>query len=143
MNLIDLSTSPLPDAISIPESHVHCMVCGECESLGLRFHANGKAVEAQFQARSKWQGYRGVLHGGMVSTLLDAAMTHCLFSRGIEAVTADLNVRFHRPAPCGALLVLSARVRNERHHLYFLSAELRSPTALLASAEARFMRRKS
>lgn len=39
--------------------------------------------------------YIDLLHGGIASTLLDAAMTHCLLSKGIEALTAELNVRFH------------------------------------------------
>jgi uncharacterized protein (TIGR00369 family) len=125
-----------------PVSHVNCMVCGQYESLGLRFKAHENGVEALFQADPKWQGYQGVLHGGMISTLLDAAMTHCLFDHGIEAMTADLKIRFHKPAPCTEFLMLRASLLSKRRHLFQLSAELSCAGELLASGEAKFMRRK-
>jgi acyl-coenzyme A thioesterase PaaI-like protein len=129
--------------VPTPGSHVNCMVCGRYDSLGLRFRTKGNSVEALFQADPKWQGYQGVLHGGMISTLLDAAMTHCLFDHGIEAMTADLKIRFLKPAPCTEFLLLRAHLLSERRHLYQLSAELICAGELIARAEARFMRRKS
>jgi acyl-coenzyme A thioesterase PaaI-like protein len=41
--------------------------------------------------------YTGLLHGGMTSTLLDAAMTHCLFMQGVQALTAELTVDSFHP----------------------------------------------
>lgn len=76
----------------------------------LRFVATKGGVNALFKAESLWQGYQGVLHGGMISTLLDAAMTHCLFHQGIEAVTADLQVRFLKPVSCDQMLELRAKL---------------------------------
>lgn len=127
--------------IPTPLSHSACMVCGHHDSLGLQFRRHAAGVEAHFQARSQWQGYHGVLHGGMVSTLLDAAMTHCLFERGIEALTAHLNVRFLAPVPCTQLLLLRAGVLSQRKNVYQLCAELRCAGALLAKADAKFMPR--
>jgi len=129
--------------VPIPASHQECMVCGQYDSLELRFRAYENGVEAVIQASPKWQGYRGFLHGGMISTLLDAAMTHCLFDHGVEAVTADLKIRFLQPTPCSKLLTLRARLLSKRHHLYHLSADLSCATGLLAQASARFMKRKS
>lgn len=123
----------LSTTVPTPVSHVNCMVCGRYDSLGLRFRAKGSCVEALFQADPKWQGYQGVLHGGMISTLLDAAMTHCLFDHGIEAMTADLKIRFLKPAPCTKFLLLRAHLLSERHHLYQLSAELICAGELLTS----------
>ena len=89
-----------------------------------------------------WQGYQGVLHGGMVSTLLDAAMTHCLFGQGIEAMTVELRIRFLESTPCNQLLFLRARLLSQRRGVYHLSAELSSTAKRLARAEAKFMSRK-
>ena len=132
-----------PSTVPTQASHIDCMVCGQYDSLGLRFRTNGNGVETLFQANPKWQGYQGVLHGGMISTLLDAAMTHCLFFHGVEAMTAELKVRFHKPVPCTEFLLLSASLLSKRHHLYQLSAELSCAGELLARAESRFMRRKT
>ena len=128
--------------VAIPDSHVGCMVCGANDSLGLKFQAHEQGVIALFQASPQWQGYQGVLHGGMISTLLDAAMTHCLFRHGIEAMTAHLQVRFLKTVPCTQWLQLQAQILSQRHHLYQLSAELSCAGEILARSEARFLRRK-
>ena len=64
--------------------HPSCVVCGtrNAGGLGLRFReeADGSVV-ASFPCDSQYQGYPDRLHGGVVSMLLDAAMTHCLFAR--------------------------------------------------------------
>lgn len=128
--------------LPIPPSHVACMICGENDSLQLRFTADENGVMARFQADSTWQGFQGTLHGGMISTLLDAAMTHCLFHHGVEAVTADLHVRFLKPVPCTELLTLRARLVGQRRHIYDLSAELSCTEGVVARAKAVFMRFK-
>lgn len=117
------------------------MVCGQGNSFELQFHATEHGLEAQVQADALWQGYPGVLHGGMICTLLDAAMTHCLFHQGIEAMTAELQVRFLNPVPCKELLILRATLLSSRRHLYKLNAELSCAGEVLARGEARFMQR--
>ena len=95
---------------------------------------------ATISADAKWQGYAGVMHGGMISTLLDAAMTHCLFHHEIQAMTASLKVRFLAPVPCGGEIEVRATLSERRRHMYSLDAELVSSGRILARAEARFIR---
>jgi acyl-coenzyme A thioesterase PaaI-like protein len=57
------------------------------------------AVHTVFKAHEGLQGYRGILHGGVITALLDAAMANCLFLKGVEALTGDLHVRFLKPVP--------------------------------------------
>jgi acyl-coenzyme A thioesterase PaaI-like protein len=124
------------------DRHVNCMICGERNpwSLGLCFQANDSNVmSARFQAHPRFQGYEGILHGGMISALLDAAMTHCLFHHGVHAVTADLHVRFVKPAPCEALLELRSWLLSARSPLYRVAADLLHEQQVVAKAEAKFM----
>ena len=113
------------------ESHDQCLVCGSREhnpdSLELQFsrHADG-SVSAPFVVGPKHQGYSGLLHGGMTSTLLDAAMTHCLFMQGIKALTAELTVRFMAPIRVGQTLTVCARLLGQRRGIYQLEAWLMS-----------------
>jgi len=116
------------------------MVCGKNNSIGIDFSPQGDSVIAVFQANPHWQGYSGFLHGGMISTLLDAAMTHCLFHHGIEAMTASLKVRFLEPVPCTGTLEIKATLGERRRHVYLLNAELASSGHCLARAEARFIK---
>ena len=142
-NVIQLRNSLEPaDAIQVrpPASHAQCMACSPDGLLGLRFRPDGaRSVVTSVWPRPEWQGYAGILHGGMVSTLLDAAMTHCLFHHEVEAMTASLKVRFIEPAPCAGQLDLRATLSDRRRHVYLLDAELKTHGRVLARAEARFI----
>ena len=122
--------------------HEHCLMCGQRnpDSLRLEFRQNGDGrVCARFQGNPRLQGYDGILHGGIVGALLDAAMTHCLFYRGIQAVTGDLRVRFRKPVPCDASLEICAWLASQAPPVYHLKAELLRGTEVMAWARASFM----
>ncbi|WP_282597464.1 ferritin-like domain-containing protein [Dickeya oryzae] len=82
-------------------------------------HPDG-SVCADYTADHRHQGYTGLLHGGMTSTLLDAAMTHCLFMQGVQALTAELTVRFISPVCTGDKLMVCARLLGQRRGIYLL-----------------------
>ena len=46
-----------------------------------------------------FQGWDGIVHGGMISTLLDEAMAKLVYELGYHAVTASLEIKFKKPAP--------------------------------------------
>lgn len=74
--------------------------------------------------------------------MLDAAMTHCLFHRGVQAVTGDLHVRFVQPVPCNVPLEIRAWVLSSHPPLYRLKAEIVVDERVVAWAEAKFMQRR-
>jgi uncharacterized protein (TIGR00369 family) len=128
------------------DSHTHCLLCGAQNPIGLRLDfsvQDESTVSASFTGQWLLQGYAGVLHGGVISSLLDAAMTHCLFYRGIEAVTAELLVRYVRPVPVDAPMELRARIVSEIPPLYRLRAELRQAHRIMAYARAKFTPRRA
>lgn len=125
--------------------HDYCLMCGRGNprSLGLRFMADRDGVaHGRFRPSPDLQGYRGVVHGGVIASVLDAAMTHCLFLRDVEAVTGDLRVRYVASVPCDADLTVSARVVASSRRLFRLRAEIRDAEEVLAWAEATFVRRQ-
>ena len=126
-----------------PASHSNCMACGSNADLGLHFQASGSGIKASLRLKPEWQGYSGALHGGMIATLLDAAMTYCLFHQGIEAMTADLQVRYLAPVPCPGRVEVSARLDGRRKLIYELNAELRAGGVVKARAKAKFMRERN
>jgi acyl-coenzyme A thioesterase PaaI-like protein len=122
--------------------HNHCLMCGSRNpfSLGLRFHSGEQgSVWARFKAQRRFQGYDGILHGGVISALLDAAMTHCLFHHGVQAVTGDLRVRFLKPVPCKDLLHVRAWLLSATPPLFRVAAILVYGQRVMARAEAKFM----
>ena len=129
--------------VPIPASHLFCLACGDNHSLGLRFKKSECGVTASVQASPEWQGYEGIMHGGMIATLLDAAMTHCLFHHQIEAMTAALHVRYLAPVHCSGRIDVMASLIGRRRLVYELSAELRVTGEIKARAVAKFMPHKN
>ncbi|MDD5718725.1 MAG: PaaI family thioesterase [Candidatus Krumholzibacteria bacterium] len=131
--------------VSARNDHSRCMLCGSQNprSLNLSFQAAGDgAVTTRFQAHADLQGYGDILHGGVIASLLDAAMTHCLFHRGVQAVTGDLHVRYLQSVPCDAAVDIKAWVLAAKPPLHRLRAELSLAGSIVAWAEAKFLQRR-
>ena len=132
--------------INAKNGHAQCLLCGDQNpwSLKLCFQAGDDGViKARFQAHSALQGYDDVLHGGVIAALLDAAMTHCLFHHGVQAVTGDLHVRFVQPVSCNATLEIHAWMLSSTPPVYRSRAEIIHEKRVMAWAEAKFMQRRS
>jgi len=125
--------------------HRQCVMCGTDNPIGfkLRFsRIQHEVVETTLSVPPHFQGYNGIVHGGIVASLLDSAMTNCLLAEGIAAVTGDLNVRYKLPVPIDTQLCLRGFITETNRHLYNLKAELWQERELLATATARFVKFK-
>lgn len=127
-----------PDAV-----HPHCIVCGPENPCGLHLEfqpSQGRAgVRAVFDCPPVYEGYTGLLHGGIVSAVLDGAMAHCLFQLGRVAHTGSLNVRFRFPVLVGRRATVEAWLEGSRGRLYALRARLEQDDRVKVEASARFM----
>ena len=129
----------------LPELHSRCLLCGDKNplSLGLRFEPSGEdVVQTELLLHRRLQGYDGILHGGVISSLLDAAMTHCLFHAGIAAVTGDLHVRFLHPVPCEEKVAIRSWVLSAFPPLYSVRAELLVEGRVMAWGVGKFAQRR-
>jgi acyl-coenzyme A thioesterase PaaI-like protein len=96
-----------------------CFVCGQDNPRGLQIVFERKAggeMTAQWTPGSAWEGFRGIVHGGIVSTVLDEAMSKAVSATGAEALTAELRVRLRRSVGTGEAFVIRGWVisRNKR-----------------------------
>jgi len=131
--------------VLMDNGHSHCLLCGQDNTVGLKlqFEADdGGRVRAQFQGKPELMGYDGLMHGGVIASLLDSAMTHCLFHLGIRAMTGDLQVRYLQSVPINAEVVIGAWLVKERTPLYYLKGEVRSGEQIMAWSKATFIRQK-
>ena len=123
----------------------HCFVCGPRNSNGLHLPVK-KSVEGHtctftWTPGPSYQGYAGIVHGGLLSTLLDESMAYAVMGADMKilAVTADMRVRFLRPAPVGVPLKFVATLVGQRKNLHFARASVILPEgSVLAEAEGRF-----
>ncbi|NAX18289.1 MULTISPECIES: PaaI family thioesterase [unclassified Vibrio] len=129
--------------IQPPLQHCHCAVCcapffSETHTLQFNQTETGR-VCAQIVATEKMQGYQGVMQGGLISTLHDAAMTYCLFAQCIYAMTAELNVRYLHPIPLNVPLQVEAHLIKQKRHIYYLCSTIFYDGLPYSTASAKFM----
>lgn len=135
---------PYLHATTQSAQHAGCLVCGAGNPAGLRlqFTPTGEGgVATRFTGGSPLEGYPGLLHGGIISTLVDGAMTNCLFARGVTAVTAELNVRYLEGVPIGREVEILAECLRARGHLFVLQAEIRLDGRTVVRATGKFIDR--
>jgi len=120
----------------------HCFVCGEKNQAGLKLkfsHAEDK-VWTTYIPSAAYEGYPGILHGGITSTLLDEVMSQCLHVQGLAGLTARLEVRFKQSIPIGKPVIFEARMIKRKGTLVDLEAKaLLEDGQLAATALGRFM----
>jgi uncharacterized protein (TIGR00369 family) len=93
-----------------------CFVCGDDNESGLKvkfLEENGK-VKAEYVASDKFQGYKDILHGGIISALLDEVMVKAVLAKGVLAVTCEMSVEFKQPVKTGEKLFLEGEIVSAR-----------------------------
>ncbi|HHX50764.1 MAG TPA: PaaI family thioesterase, partial [Clostridia bacterium] len=97
-----------------------CFGCGQDNPIGLKlsFYREGDLFCGEFMAQEEHQGYPGMVHGGIIATLLDEIMANNLFDQGLFVVTAEITVRYVHKVPVGERIFLFSRQLDRRRRLY-------------------------
>ncbi len=103
-----------------------CFACGKKNPYGLKlaFQRVDSKVVTEFTPSTIHQGYKGIAHGGIISTLLDEAMIHAAVKEGYCPITAELNIRFKKPLMVGETAVVEAEVIKHNSKLLLTKAKL-------------------
>ena len=104
-----------------------CFACGAENPIGLRLDflpAGEGAVEARWQPRGDFEGFQGIIHGGIVSTVLDEAMSKAVASLPCRALTCELRVRLRNRVATGAALRVRGWVTQKRKRRILAEAVL-------------------
>ena len=132
-------------AIRMVNDHA-CFGCGieNVHGLQLQFETNpdGDGVLTHVTLAPRFEGYMGVAHGGIISTILDEVMAWSLYRHEIWAVTGQMETRFRKPVEIGEPLIAIGHLRNDRGRVVETSGELRDARddTLLGEATATFVR---
>jgi len=144
LSTTDVSEATSVDPFPVVRSDHACFGCGDDNPIGLHltFTPDGDGVKASFVPGPEHQGFDGVVHGGIISAVLDEAMAWATAHAGVWAVTGELRVRFRNPLSIGVPTTVTARVSGSRGRLVTTAAELqldrdRSP---IATASATFVK---
>ena len=127
------------------QEHANCMVCSSSSKngLGLQFTVSKDgSVQATFSCDKAFEGYADVLHGGLISCLLDGAMTNCMFAHGYAPVTAELNIRFRHPVVIGQQAMVRARIQRSSSRLHLVEAEVVQNRQVKATTTGKFVKHR-
>jgi len=120
-----------------------CFVCGPENPIGLktefRINNKGNRAEATLSLSDHYQGWQGVVHGGIISALLDEAAIYACRSVSLHAVTTGLTVRFRKPVATGAVIVIQAEVDKIRRNLAIVNSVLMCGDEIMAEAEIKIL----
>lgn len=122
-----------------------CFVCGVNNPIGLhlQFQDEGWTSAAEFIPQPEYQGYPGIMHGGLLTTLMDEIMARPLNVNGINAFTAKMEVRFRSAAHIGEKLCVRGELVNHRGRMYEMKAAVtRENGETVAEAAGTFMAMK-
>ena len=126
-------------SLELQDDHM-CYVCGKDNASGFRLdfeHPQKGLLTAKVVFSKEHQGYRNLVHGGMVAMLLDEIMVNLAWKEGIPAVTAELNVRLKKPTQVGEAVYFEGRIESEESRTLHTSATAKNQAGeLLASATA-------
>jgi len=97
---LSLNTSP---------DYSYCFCCGQNNPIGLKlkFVWDGETARTEFTPKKRHQGWEGIVHGGIIISLLDEAMSYAAFFEGQACVTAEVKARLKLPAPVNETLTVT------------------------------------
>jgi len=101
-----------------------CFACGKDNpiGLGLDFTVEGDYTVSRLNFNRNFAGWKNMVHGGILSTVLDEVMVKAAAENGFICVTAELNVRYKKPCRTEKEYVLKGKVTEVNKRLIFAEA---------------------
>jgi uncharacterized protein (TIGR00369 family) len=124
-----------------------CFGCGQANVTGLRLEfllAEDGTVVCLPTIPDSFEGPAGYLHGGIIATLLDEAMSKSVRARGLTAMTRQMEVEYLRPVHSGAPIRLEGRLVRSEGRKHWSEARILNPRGhILAEAKGLFVEVRS
>lgn len=103
-------TNPFNDGVN------PCFGCADNHPFGLHleFYEDDEGLQCTWDPGEHFQGFPGILHGGIQTTLMDEIASWTVFIKGKTAgVTSGMRIRFKRPVMVGrGNIILRSNVKS-------------------------------
>lgn len=120
----------------------NCFVCGDKNTHGLkaRFYYDGHEAFTEIVTDKKFEGYRQIFHGGIISTLLDEVMIKAILAQDKLAVTVELSIRYHHPLMIGEKIRFTGKIIEQKKRLFITEGKAVSTDGkVFATAEGKYI----
>jgi uncharacterized protein (TIGR00369 family) len=119
----------------------YCFVCGRKNPKGLymRFYDNGRdEVHANHTIPDEYQGYPGMVHGGVLASILDEVVCRVAMIEDHHhfMMSVKLEVKYRHPVPTETPLQVVGRIVRLRGRLGKAVGEVRLPDGTVAAEAA-------
>ncbi|HEV2398873.1 MAG TPA: PaaI family thioesterase [Candidatus Sulfotelmatobacter sp.] len=110
----------------------NCFVCGPYNHVGLRltFENSSNGVDAIWVPNESTESFPETVHGGLIMSVLDEAMSKAIMARGWQAFTVSMNVRFHSRTSPGERLRVRGWIVEQRKRRILTEASLLTDTEM-------------
>jgi len=129
------------------EDNGMCFACGENNQSGLKlefdYDNQSKTATTRFTPVEKYQGYKGIVHGGIIGLILDETMIKAAILSGLEVVTVEISCRFINTARTGSELSFKGTITDDSGKIIFASGEVKDIEGkIIATSKAKLFRLK-
>ena len=108
------------------DDDAYCFCCGPENPIGLKLtfeETSEGRMRTLWTPRKEHQGFKDIVHGGLVATVLDEVMVRLLYLRGIHAVTAGMETKLIRPMRWGSAYRFEGWIVADRGRALITEAE--------------------
>ncbi len=125
------------------KKYSQCFICGDKNPFGLNveFYQKDQRVVGEYVVQDHFQGYKNVLHGGILSALLDEVMIKSILAQDILTLTCEIKVRFKKPVKIGQKLFLEGWATENKGRILAAEGKIKDEDGgVVAAAEGKFFR---
>ena len=125
---------------------MNCFACGDKNRYGLRLKFTidkNNVMQAEFIPQKHHQGFKDIVHGGLIGLILDEIMVNLAWKTGKNIVTAELNVRLKKITKTGEKLLFRGWIDRKDGKIIYTKAEAKNEHGtIIATASAKCLRIK-
>jgi uncharacterized protein (TIGR00369 family) len=132
MNKSPENLTPMPHT-----AQNHCFGCGQANAAGLRlefFIAGDGSVVGLPTVSDTFEGPVGLVHGGVIATLLDEAMSKAVRARGLTAMTRQMEIDYLRPVPSATPIRIEGHVVRSEGRKHWTEARIQNAHGVVLAA---------
>ena len=106
--------------------YANCFVCGDKNESGLqaKFYYDGEKAFTEIAAIESFEGYKGIYHGGVISSLLDEVMIKAILAEDIFAVTVEMTVKYIQPVKVDTQMKIEGYVTKGKGRIFFTEGKV-------------------
>jgi acyl-coenzyme A thioesterase PaaI-like protein len=118
-------------------SYNHCFVCGKDNPIGLHLNIDNsqEVTRAEFVVPEHMDGFKGILHGGVICALLDDIMFYATIKDKTETMTVKLETAFKHPALTGDHLICEGWITHRKGRVFNTAGRILKDDIPIAEAQ--------